>query len=212
MPSKPSITPRKRPKQERSQATVQAILIATTHILTEDGYDQLTTNRVAERAGVSIGSLYQYFPNKKALIFALAEHHANEMMQLAQRHLTGIGGDEAAQPEDCSITAVLRRIIRAAMAAHAVNPKLYRVLHEQIPHSEVMQQLDTSKIDDVLRSFFLERQEQLKPKNLDLTVFMVERTIRAVIQGALIDQPELLQTGELEQEMMNMLSAYLVKS
>ncbi len=57
MPPKPSATPRKQPKQERSQATVEAILSATTHILTENGYDQLTTNRVAEQAGVSIGSL-----------------------------------------------------------------------------------------------------------------------------------------------------------
>jgi AcrR family transcriptional regulator len=69
MPTKPSVNPRKQPKQDRSQATVQAILTATTHILTEDGYDQLTTNRVAERAGVSIGSLYQYFPNKEASLW-----------------------------------------------------------------------------------------------------------------------------------------------
>ena len=73
MSAKPSAGPRKQPKQERSQATVEAILTATAHILTEDGYDRLTTNRVAERAGVSIGSLYQYFPHKDALIFALAD-------------------------------------------------------------------------------------------------------------------------------------------
>ncbi len=66
MLQKPSATPRKLPKQERSQATVEAILTATTHILTEEGYNKLTTNRVAELAGVSIGSLYQYFPNKEA--------------------------------------------------------------------------------------------------------------------------------------------------
>jgi DNA-binding transcriptional regulator YbjK len=58
MSSQPSATPRKRPKQERSQATVQAILTATARILTEEGYDHFTTNKVAELAGVSIGSLY----------------------------------------------------------------------------------------------------------------------------------------------------------
>jgi AcrR family transcriptional regulator len=84
---KPSATPRKQPKQERSQATVEAILTATTHILIKEGYDQFNTNRVAELAGVSIGSLYQYFPNKEALLFALAEDHANEMVQLVQCHL-----------------------------------------------------------------------------------------------------------------------------
>lgn len=203
MPSQPSATPRKRPKQERSQATVEAILTATTHILTENGYDQLTTNRVAERAGVSIGSLYQYFPNKEALIFALAEHHANEMVQLAQHHLEGLS--------DRPISEVLGQIVKAALAAHAVNPKLHRVLHKQIPHSEVMQRLDQAKMENVLRSFFVQRSDQLQPKNLELTVFMVERTIRALIYEAIIDRPELLRTEEFEQELMAMLLAYLVK-
>ncbi|MCY6490624.1 TetR/AcrR family transcriptional regulator [Leptolyngbya sp. GGD] len=203
MSPKPPATPRKQPKQERSQVTVEAILSATAHILTENGYNQLTTNRVAERAGVSIGSLYQYFPNKEALIFALAEQHANEMVQLAKQHLEGLS--------DRTIPEVLRQIIKAALAAHAVNPKLHRVLHEQIPHSEVMKRLDQAKIENLLQSFLAQRSDQLRPKNLELAVFMVERTIRALIHGAMIDHPELLKTGELEQELTLMLSAYLVK-
>jgi AcrR family transcriptional regulator len=200
---KPSATPRKLPKQERSQATVEAILTATTRILTERGYDQFTTNRVAELAGVSIGSLYQYFPNKEALIFALGEHHANEMVQLAQHHLEGL--------EDSSIPEVLRQIVKAALAAHAVNPKLHRVLHEQIPRSEVMRQLDEAKMEKLLQSFLAQRCDQLQPKNIDLTVFIVGRTIKTLIHGAMIDRPELLKNGELEQEIITMLSSYLVK-
>ena len=203
MPPKPSTTPRKQPKQERSLATVEAILSATTHILTENGYDQLTTNRVAERAGVSIGSLYQYFPNKKALIFALAEHHANAMVQLAQHHLEELS--------DRTIPEVLRQIVKAALAAHAVNPKLHRVLHEQISHSEVIQRLDEAKTERLLQLFLLQCSDQLQPKNLELAVFMVERTIRGLIHGAMIDRPELLKTEEFEQELMRMLLAYLVK-
>ncbi len=212
MPPKPSATPRKQPKQERSQATVEAILSATAHILTEAGYDELTTNRVAERAGVSIGSLYQYFPNKEALIFALAEHHANEMVQLAQRHLGGLSVGADFLQENYPVPEVLRQIIKAALAAHAVNPKLHRVLHEQIPHSEVMQRLDKVKMENLLRSFLEQRADQLQPKNLELTVFMVERTVRALIHGAMVERPELLKTDEFEQELMMMLSAYLVKS
>lgn len=202
MPYKPLSTPRKLPKQERSQATVEAILTATTHILTEGGYDRLTTNRVAELAGVSIGSLYQYFPNKEALIFALAEHHANEMKQLAQHYLSGL--------EDGSIIDVLRQLIRAVLAAHDVNPKLHRVLNEQIPRSDVTRQLDDVNLETILRSFLVQRRDQLQPKNLDLTVFLVGRTIKAVLYGAVIDRPELLNSEELEIEIMTMLSAYLV--
>jgi AcrR family transcriptional regulator len=204
MPTQPAATLRKRPKQSRSLATVEAILTATTHILTEDGYDQLTTNRVAERAGVSIGSLYQYFPNKEALIFALAEHHTNEIAKLAQHHLVESRGR--------SVLDILQQIVKAAIAAHAVNPKLHRVLHEQIPNSEVIRHLDKAKMENQLRSFLAQHADQLEPQNLELTVFIVERTIRALIHGAMIDSPELLKTGELEQEIIAMLSAYLVKS
>ena len=63
-------------------ATVSVILEATAHILVTEGYEHLNTNRVAERAGVSIGSLYQYFPNKQALLSALRQRHAQDMQSL----------------------------------------------------------------------------------------------------------------------------------
>jgi AcrR family transcriptional regulator len=199
----PAPTPRKRPKQERSQATVEAILTATAHILTESGYDQFNTNRVAELAGVSIGSLYQYFPNKEALIVALAEQHASEMVALAQHHLEGLG--------DCSVSEVLSRIIKAAFAAHAVNPRLHRVLNEQVPRSVVMRQITEVRMEDMLRSFLEKRRDQVKPENLDLTVFIVGNTIESLTHRAALDCPELLSDGKLEREITTLLLAYLVK-
>jgi Tetracyclin repressor-like, C-terminal domain len=106
----------------------------------------------------------------------------------------------------------LRQIVKAALAAHAVNPKLHRVLHEQIPRSEEMRQLDDAKMEKMLRAFLTQRCDQLQPKNLDLTVFIIGRTIKALIHGAILDCPKLLNNGELEQEIMTMLSSYLVKS
>jgi AcrR family transcriptional regulator len=68
-----SLEPRKTPVQARSTATVEAIFEATIQVLLEVGADLLTTTRVAERAGVSVGTLYQYFPNKDSLLFAVVE-------------------------------------------------------------------------------------------------------------------------------------------
>ena len=200
--TKPLQKPRKLPKQERSQATVSAILIATTRILTEEGYDKFNTNRVAELAGVSVGSLYQYFPNKAALLYALGEHHANEMAQLAQHHLEDLG--------DRSILEVLQQIIKAVLAAYAVNPKLYRILHQQVPRSEEMQKLDDARIEQMLHAFLSLHRDQLRPQNLDITVFIVSRTIKALLYDAIADRPNLLKNGELEQELMRMLSSYLM--
>lgn len=200
--TKPLQKPRKLPKQERSQATVSAILIATTRILTEEGYDKFNTNRVAELAGVSVGSLYQYFPNKAALLYALGEHHANEMAELAQHHLEDLG--------DRSILEVLQQIIKAVLAAYAVNPKLYRILHQQVPRSEEMQKLDDARIEQMLHAFLALHRDQLRPQNLDITVFIISRTIKALLYDAIADRPNLLKNGELEQELMRMLSSYLI--
>jgi AcrR family transcriptional regulator len=80
---------RKRPVQARSQRTVDAILDAAAHMFGERGYTGTTTNHVAEAAGVSIGSLYQYFPNKDALLVALDERHLED----ARRALDKAAGD-----------------------------------------------------------------------------------------------------------------------
>lgn len=200
--TKPLQKPRKLPKQERSQATVIAILIATTRILTEEGYDKFNTNRVAELAGVSVGSLYQYFPNKESLLYALGEHHANEMAQLAQQYLEGLG--------DRSILEVLQQIIKAVLAAYAVNPKLYRILHQQVPRSEEIRRQDDARLEQMLYAFLVPRRDQLRPQNLDITVFIISRTIKSLLYDAIVDRPDLLKNGELEQELMRMLSSYLV--
>jgi AcrR family transcriptional regulator len=204
MTPKPDSTPRKQPKQERSQTTVEAILTATAHILIESGLEKFTTNRVAELAGVSIGSLYQYFPNKKALLFALAQQQAEQMMQLAQQHLTDV--------ENLTIPEVIQQIVRAAIAAHSVNPRLNQVLHEQISRDEVVPVGAEAQMENLLRSFLEERRDQLKPKNLDLTVFIVSRTIEALIQRAMLDRSAWMNHNELEKEITQLLSGYLLKS
>src|SRR6266540_4026301 len=75
-------SPRKQPRQKRSLETVDAILAATAQVLVRHGYEGANTNRIAEAAGVSVGSLYQYFPSKEALVTALIERHMESMWQI----------------------------------------------------------------------------------------------------------------------------------
>jgi len=79
-PPPPSTTPRKQPRQRRSAVTVAAILEAAARILETTGYDGYTTNAVAARAGVSVGSLYQYFPNRDAITRALIEQESGALL------------------------------------------------------------------------------------------------------------------------------------
>jgi AcrR family transcriptional regulator len=79
-----ALEPRKTPVQPRATATVKAISEATIQVLLRDGADRLTTTRVAQRAGVSVGTLYQYYPNKQALLFAVLEDHLEKVAEAVE--------------------------------------------------------------------------------------------------------------------------------
>ncbi len=102
--SRPAIAPRKRPRQKRSSDLVGAILEAAIRVLSRDGVHAFTTIRVAREAGVSVGSLYQYFPNKQALLFRLQTDEWDETWSVCEDIL----GDTQYPPPER-----LRRMIRA---------------------------------------------------------------------------------------------------
>lgn len=118
------LAPRRLPKQERSEATVEAILEAAAQVFERYGYAAGTTNRIAERAGVSIGSLYQYFPNKDAILVALVHRHLAEGTAALQPHLDRL--NRGTRFDD-----VLPDIVHAMVAMHALAPGLHRVLFEE---------------------------------------------------------------------------------
>src|ERR671937_342176 len=86
-----SISSRKQPKQARSAELVAAILQAAVQVLAKEGAQRFTTARVAEKAGVSIGSLYQYFPNKAAILFRLQSDEWRQTSELLRRILEDVG-------------------------------------------------------------------------------------------------------------------------
>lgn len=122
-----ALRPRKRPSQARSRATVDAILEAAARVFAARGYAGATTNHIAARAGVSVGSLYEYFPNKDALLVALVEHHIAEAGTL----LTGVA--ERSLTPTTSLQHAVEAMVQAMIELHAQNPRLHRVLFEEAP-------------------------------------------------------------------------------
>lgn len=121
--------PRKSPRQQRSRETVAAILEAAAQLFQRHGYAGTTTNRVAERAGVSIGSLYQYFPNKDALLTALAQQH----LEAAAAALDTIL--ERAAARRLPLRALLEDVVGGVAALHTGRPGLHRLLFDQTPRT-----------------------------------------------------------------------------
>lgn len=183
-------TPRKLPQQDRSKITVDAILTATAYMLTQEGYDKASTNRIAERAGISIGSLYQYFPNKELLIAALRDRHVSSMMATIESKLRDLF--------DAPIEVVLPEIVKASIAAHAINRTLHKVLHEQVPR--LSGTASEACMTVLLRTYLAKQCDRVQAQNLDYIVFVMERTIKALTHAAAIERSDLLQDGQLEQE------------
>lgn len=119
----PRLHARRRPRQARSGVTVEAILEATRQVLLKEGLARLTTIRVAERAGVSVGTLYQYFPNKQSLQYALLVRHFEELASAVEA-LRDAPGDRtlAQRGEDAA-----RAYMRVKTAQPALTQALYRV-------------------------------------------------------------------------------------
>lgn len=121
------LEPRRKPVQRRSRDTVQAILDAAARLFAAAGYARTTTNHVAERAGVSIGSLYEYFPSKDAILVALTERHLAEAEERLRAELAAV------RRPGLALAAVVRRLVDAMVALHARDPGLHRVLFEEAP-------------------------------------------------------------------------------
>jgi len=120
------LRPRKQPRQARSRDTVRIILRAAAQVFSRRGYAATTTNHIAERAGVSIGSLYEYFPSKDALLVALAEEHIAE----GEATLGKVWTEVSETPD---IGDLVRRFTRAMFALHAQDRALHRLLFEEAP-------------------------------------------------------------------------------
>jgi AcrR family transcriptional regulator len=114
---------RKQPQQARSRATLEAILEATTHILGQRGWDGLTTNAAAEAAGVSIGSLYQYFPNKLALVEAVRQRHFDQVLTVLRSAANGA----------LSRSRRVAALVDGMIGLHRQHAAAHRVLLEEAP-------------------------------------------------------------------------------
>jgi AcrR family transcriptional regulator len=203
MPRRPRTSPRKKPRQQRSQATVDAILDATARVLCTTGYDRASTNRVALAAGVSVGSLYQYFPSKEALVAALVERHVAAMTELVQTKLAEV----ASAPPPVAV----RTMIDAMFAAHAVDPKLHKVLIEQVPRIGKLERVVgvEREVEALVAAFLEVRRGELRPTKLAAVAFVLCHIVEAVTHAAVLAELSSARTRDVADELTEMVCRYL---
>ena len=199
-----SAEPRKKPRQRRSQQTVEAILDATARVLIDEGYDKASTNRIAEVAGVSVGSLYQYFGSKEALIVELARIHGQE--QLAEI-MSGFSAVASGQADfEIAVRAVIRSIIRA----HALDPELHIVLTSQLMHLKLAPVMDIQgRAVELVKMALEANRHRLRVQNLDMAAWMMVTCVEAIVHNALIDTKD-LDDPSIEKELVDIVLRYLL--
>lgn len=191
---------RKQPQQARSQVTIDAILEGAAHILGERGWRALTTNAVAEVAGVSIGSLYQYFPNKLALIEAVRARHFDEILAILR----------AAADQTLPRARRLEALVDGMIRVHSRHPAMHRVLLEEAPRGE-----DAAPDHDRFARTLQRRYEAIVKTNaLRVSadgVAMMARVLASALAGAVHDAAGtgMLHSAAFRRELLYLVGSYL---
>jgi AcrR family transcriptional regulator len=197
---------RKKPQQARAQETVRAILEATVQILDREGLDAATTTRIAEVAGVSIGSLYQYFSHRDAILTALQDREFERTLAMMQRVLADANLGEA--PEKTVAEA-----LRSLAELYMTSPGLHRVLAIEglrVAKAEHVHAFDL-RVIDLVRHFLSATDAPIARRNLEAAAFIVYQSVRATMLAYLLERPPGLDAKGLTEELAELVTGYLLR-
>lgn len=191
---------RKEPRQARARTTVEAILEAAARILDRQGWARFTTNAVADAAGVSIGSLYQYFPNKLALAEAILRRHFDDVLaalRIADEHT--------------SRGARIEGLISGMIAAHSIHPSLHRVLLEDVPRGKIsksVHQQFESEYSNLYTKLIAASERSCENPRSEVRAHVLSSAIEGVVHDAA--RRGTLGSLALKQELVHLVDAYLI--
>jgi AcrR family transcriptional regulator len=202
MPVTKKASSRRKPKQPRSRQTVEAILDAVVRILKREGFAAITTNHIAEVAGVSIGSLYQYFPDKRAIFVALHGRHVAEIDRVIQTALV--------ENASSSLEDLMSAMVDAFLAAHTRDPELFELLATEVPHRADGTRHFAVRFHGAFRLAIASRLHEVKKgHDLDKHVFVVTHMVESLCHGALYRRPVGLSLHQARVEIVRAVLAYL---
>jgi AcrR family transcriptional regulator len=196
-------TARNRPRQARSRATFEVILDAAIRIFEQEGSEAATTARVAEVAGVSVGTLYQYFANRDAILDALQEREFERATKMMSRVLEN--------PSGVSDRRIARVVIEELLKLYRSAPALHRVLAVEglrVTPTERVQAFD-ARIVGAIKAFLVHAGPRMRRKDLDAAAFVVYQSVRAAMLAYLIERPPGVNESALVDELSDLVVRYL---
>lgn len=176
---------------------------AAARILVRDGYEALTTNQVAEEAGASVGSLYQYFSSKQQLVAALLEQHIdNTMAQIRE---------EVPRLSLLPVEQAVPRFVELMIESHRVDPELHRVFVEQLPRVGQFAKVETNLNEGLVlaEAYLRAHASELRPQDHALSAFLLVYTVEALTHVAVLSRPDWLAKPEFVSEISALVLGYL---
>ena len=212
MPSSTHSSARKhtvrKPRQARSQRTRAAILKAAAQLLGQRGHAEVSTNDIAKRAGVSIGSLYEYFPDRQAIVRELVAAHLSSAEQLFAARAPATMAGARTRP----LRALLAELVETMLQFHADDPKAHRILSSQARLSRAertrVAQIENGAIAWLTALLAVNAEVRIRPR--ELAARMVVATVDALTHRWILEPSgEPIPIERLSAELTDMLLAYL---
>ncbi len=197
MPSRRS--PRKKPAQDRSRETVKALVTAAARILEQDGYERASVNRIAKLAGVSVGSLYQYFPTKEALAAAVGKQLGEDMIAVFSEGLPAVA--------TLSIDEAIVEVVGRAVRAFRLNPRLREVITSQLPEALMGTAEFDAWLATAIEAYLVFHREKVRPTDPRLAATILISSVESAARAAsLHGDPD----DALTRELAELVRGYLV--
>jgi AcrR family transcriptional regulator len=201
--AKPPEPARRSPRQERARQTVEAIFEAAARILEREGLEAANTNHIAEQAGISIGTLYQYFSGKDDIFIAMARRELERDREAMQRAV--------ADAPDPSVRGLARASVRTLIARHRDRHAVRRQVM-RIHHAHGLDGEHVVSVEDIAGRIGARRRSAERPgisAAEALRLFVVTRSILGTVRAATLEQPALLDLPEFEEELVELAVRYL---
>lgn len=206
MSSRRPTNPKNTGRQARGEATVDAILEATIRILERENLDRATMTRIAEVAGVSVGTLYHHFADRDAIITALQEREF-------ARALTMMQGVLSQERIGASPRETVEQVVRGLAKLYEASPALHRVLTIEglrVAQAERVHAFDL-RIIDIVRAFLVQSRDQLRTHDLEAAAFVAVQSVRATMLACLLERPPGLDPETLVKQVAELVSRYLLR-
>lgn len=196
------LDPRKKPVQARSAHTVEVLFDATIQVLTQVGVERLTTTRVAERAGVSVGTLYQYFPNKQSLLAAVLERHLLMVVERTEAACRASHG--------CTVGRMAGAVVEAFVSAKFADPDASRELYavaSAVGGDELVARL-TQRVQIVICEMLATASDR-RFEELAAVSYVLSTALIGPVQGLLVARADTAMIEVIRGHLFALVAAYL---